>query len=145
MSDGTTSRALADPMASVRLYLQAEKSGNTRRAYAADFDHYTAWCNNQDLQGLPAPPATVARYLAFLADSGLKASTIERRRAAIRYAHKAAGHEPPTASEAVKATMRGIRRTLRSRPVRKPSGRHRLVKLVFNRPGSISHAVSSSL
>jgi integrase len=32
--------------------------------------------------------------------------------AAIRYAHKIAGHEPPTNSEAVKATARGIRRTI---------------------------------
>jgi site-specific recombinase XerD len=31
--------------------------------------------------------------------------------AAIRYAHKLAGHETPTDSEAVKATVRGIRRT----------------------------------
>lgn len=110
---------LVDPMSSVRAYLAAEKSGNTRRAYRSDFDHYTAWCNSQALEPLPATPVTVARYLAHLADSGLKASTIERRRAAIRYAHKAAGHEPPTHAEGVKATMRGIRRTLHVKPVRK--------------------------
>jgi site-specific recombinase XerD len=65
------------------------------------------------------PRQTVARYLAALADQALATSTINRRAAAIRYAHKAAGHEPPTNSEAVKATMRGIRRTLRRAPVRK--------------------------
>jgi hypothetical protein len=27
-----------DPMSSVRTYLAAEKSGNTRRAYRSDFD-----------------------------------------------------------------------------------------------------------
>ena len=46
-------------------------------------------------------------------------ATISRRLAAIRYAHKLAGHEPPTNSEAVKATLRGIRRTAGSAPARK--------------------------
>src|SRR5262245_47519267 len=44
---------------------------------------------------------------------------MSRRLAAIRYAHKLAGHEPPTNSEAVKATLRGIRRTAGSAPARK--------------------------
>jgi integrase len=39
--------------------------------------------------------------------------------ASIRAAHLAAGHEPPTNAEGVKATMRGIRRTLGTRPVKK--------------------------
>lgn len=48
-----------------------------------------------------------------------KSSTIQRRVAAIRSAHKAANFEPPTNTEGVKATVRGIRRTLRSKPTRK--------------------------
>jgi hypothetical protein len=54
----------------------------------------------------------VAAYLSSLADSGRKASTIGRRAAAIGYHHKMAAHEPPTSSEGVKATLRGIRRTI---------------------------------
>ncbi len=60
---------------------------------------------------LPATPATVAAYLAALADSGLKVSTISRRAAAIAYAHKPAGFEPPI-NESVRAVMRGVRRKL---------------------------------
>ena len=41
-----------------------------------------------------------------------KAATITRRAAAIRYAHRLAGHEPPTSAEAVRATIKGIRRTI---------------------------------
>jgi hypothetical protein len=41
----------------------------------------------------------------------VRPSTMGRRLAAIRYAHKLAGLEPPTYSETVKATLRGIRRT----------------------------------
>jgi integrase len=44
------------------------------------------------------------------AKDGARASTLGRRVAAIRYAHKASGHEPPTNRETVKAVKRGIRR-----------------------------------
>lgn len=60
----------------------------------------------------PTEPATVAAYLAHLADAGLKASTIARRLAAIAYAHKLKGLESPTAAEAVHVVMRGIRRKI---------------------------------
>ena len=43
---------------------------------------------------------------------GIRSSTIGRRVAAIRYAHKLAGHAVPTDDERVKATVRGIRRTI---------------------------------
>lgn len=109
---------LVDPMASVRAYLAAEKSDNTRKAYASDWATFTAWCESRALPALPATPASVAMYLAQLADDGLKASTITRAASAIRYAHKAAGHEPPTGAEGVKAVMRGIRRTKGTRPRR---------------------------
>ena len=55
-------------------------------------------------------PETVASYLAAHAATS-KASTLGRRVAAIRYAHKLAGLPLPTDAEGVKATMRGIRRT----------------------------------
>ena len=42
-----------------------------------------------------------------------------RRVAAIRYAHKIAGQEPPTNGEGVKALMRGIRRTIGAAKVQK--------------------------
>ncbi len=113
------STALVDPMASVRAYLAAEKSPTTRKAYASDFADFVAWCGRAAEQPLPASPAAVARYLAQLADRGLKASTIGRHAAAIRSVHRAAGLEPPTNSEGVKATLRGIRRSLGTKPNRK--------------------------
>ena len=113
------STELVDLMASVRTYLAAEKSQNTRRAYAADWADFTTWCGVAGCAPLPATPIDVARYLAKLADGGLKASTIERRVAAIRSIHKAAGLEPPTNSEGVKAVMRGIRRSIGKRQVKK--------------------------
>ncbi len=42
----------------------------------------------------------------------MKASTISRRAAAIRYAHKLAGQPDPTESEDVRSAMQGVRRTI---------------------------------
>jgi site-specific recombinase XerD len=76
----------------------SEKADATRRATLADIRHFTTWCEAVGAIALPATPATVAAYLAAVADSGLKVATISRRAAAIAYAHKLAGfepHEPP--------------------------------------------------
>lgn len=125
---------LVDPLASVRAYLDAEKSSNTRTAYASDFRDFSEWCGLIGETPLPANPLVVARYLAQLADNGRKVSTIERRVAAIRYLHKAAGHEPPTNAEGVKAVLRGIRRRIGTRPVRKaPATAEVLLKVLARR------------
>ena len=129
---------LVDRMASVRAYLEAANSGNTRRAYAADWAAFSTWCKTQGVDALPAPPAEVARYLAQLADGGLKPSTIRRRAAAISAAHKAAGYEPPTNLEGVKATLRGIRRTLGARKRKvKPATVQLLATALGNLPDSL--------
>jgi hypothetical protein len=54
----------------------------------------------------------VAAYLSHLGQSGLRASSIGRKAAAIGHRHKLAGHEPPTGQEGVRAVLRGIRRTI---------------------------------
>jgi site-specific recombinase XerC len=100
-------------------YARAEKAAATRRAYRSDFALFRSWCEAKGLPALPAAPAAVAAFLAAEASRGAKVATIGRRLAAIRYAHKLAGHELPTNSEAVKATLRGIRRTAGSAPARK--------------------------
>lgn len=112
-------------------YARAEKAPATRRAYRSDFELFRRWCDARDLLALPAWPETVAAFLAAEAKRGAKASTIGRRMAAIRYAHKLAGHEPPTNAEAVKATLRGIRRTIGSAPVRKtPATADKIIAMV---------------
>jgi site-specific recombinase XerD len=89
---------------------KAEKAISTRKAYGTDFRIFKAWCESRGVSALPAAPETVASYLAAHASTS-KASTLGRRIAAVRYAHKLAGLETPTDAEGVKATMRGIRRT----------------------------------
>jgi site-specific recombinase XerD len=100
-------------------FASQDKAASTRAAYRADFAAFEAYCRARCLPSLPASPEAVAGFLATEADRGMSASTVSRRCAAIRYAHKLAGHEPPTNSEKVKATIRGIRRTIGVAPKRK--------------------------
>jgi len=97
---------------------RAEKAASTRKAYGTDFRIFRTWCESRGISALPAAPETVAAYLAAQTPTS-KASTLGRRVAAIRYAHKLAGLVLPTDAEGVKATMRGIRRTYGSAKVRK--------------------------
>ncbi len=100
-------------------FAMASKSDATRLAYRLDAAHFVDWCDRRKFAPLPASVDTVAAYLADLASFGLKAATIDRRRAGIRYMHLLAGHRTPTDSEAIKAVMAGIRRTLGTRVERK--------------------------
>lgn len=93
-----------------RDYAAQSKSDNTKRAYASDWRHFTAWCGDHGQDALPASGETVALYLAALARDGYKAATIGRRVAAISQAHKTSNHPTPTAHPAVKAVWSGIRR-----------------------------------
>ncbi len=100
-------------------YARAEKSTATRRAYRTDFEIFRIWCEARRTNALPAVPETVAAFLGAEADRGLRPSTVGRRLAAIRYAHKLAGLPIPTDDEVVRATTRGIRRSLGAAPVKK--------------------------
>lgn len=111
--------ALAPELAAAVEYAKAEKSPATRRAYGTDFRLFRAWCEEKATEALPALPETVAAYLAHGVEEGAKASTLGRRLAAIRYAHKLASLPTPTDAEAVKATLRGIRRTIGAAKVKK--------------------------
>jgi site-specific recombinase XerD len=117
----------------------AEKSDATRRAYRSDFDIFVTWCSARGVVSLPATPETVRVFLASQAIGSVKASTLGRRVAAIRYAHKLAGFEPPTNSELVKAELRGIRRTIGAAPEQKdPATADRVVSMVAMIPDTLA-------
>lgn len=61
----------------------------------------------------------MAAFLAAETGNGRKPSTLGRRVAAIRYSHKLACLDTPTDSEAVKATLRYIKRTVGTAKARK--------------------------
>lgn len=116
---GAIAGLLQDDLDAAGAFLAAEKATSTQRAYRSDFRIFKAYCDARGLAALPAHPDAVMAFLAAEAKGGAKASTLGRRVAAIRYAHKVAGYEPPTNRETVKATMRGIRRTIGTAKVQK--------------------------
>lgn len=95
-----------------------KKATSTRRIYRTDFESFRASCAEHNASPLPAHPGTIAAFRGFEAPR-LRPWTINRRLAAIRYAHRLAGLPTPTADERVRAIMRGIRRTLETVPAKK--------------------------
>ena len=109
-----------------------EKAQATRRAYRSDFEIFRAWCADRGVSVLPAATESVAGFLAHEVEKGIRPSTIGRRVAAIRYAHKFAGHAIPTDDERVKATVRGIRRSLGIAPRKKaPATAERIIAMAL--------------
>jgi len=113
------------PSAAVAALARQAQAGNTRRAYAGDWAHFTAWAARHQQQPLPAQPGTVAQYVADLAaltrPDGRPAytpATVARRVAGINFVHRRAGHLPPGAAELVAATLAGLRRSRATPPRR---------------------------
>ncbi|TNC05167.1 integrase [Methylobacterium terricola] len=103
----------------VEAYQRASKADATVRAYRGDAAAFEAWCARYGFRPLPANPEAVAGFLVSEAEAGRAASTIGRRLAAIKYAHKLARLLDPTEDEAVRATMKGIRRKVGTAPDQK--------------------------
>lgn len=87
--------AIVDLIPRAEAYALDSKASNTRRAYRAAWLRFSAWCASAGLDALPANPATLAVYLAGLAESGLKVATIELAVAAIAHAHHRADVPSP--------------------------------------------------
>jgi len=108
---------LQDLTERARGYVAAASSANTRRAYAADWKHFTAWCRRQNLSPLPPDPQVVGLYITACAsgtaERGMKAntvSTIERRLAALGWNYAQRGEQKLDRKDrAIATVMAGIR------------------------------------
>ena len=107
-----------DDQERVDQFLRRGRAEATLQSYRSDWDLFLAWCTERRYRPLPATPATVAAFLTELATSGfvpaadqftktgklrmrrvpkpLTRATIDRRLAAIVFAHRMAKIEPPT-------------------------------------------------
>ncbi len=104
---------LEDLIEKARTYIYAAKSPGTARAYRTDFEDFTRFCEEHNLQHLPATPTTVALYITDRAGT-LRSATITRRLTSITKAHQAAGFEASPSSShhfIVSETLKGIRRS----------------------------------
>jgi integrase len=102
--------SLAAERDAAKVFQRMAKAENTRIAYRAAVRAWCAWCELRGLTPLPASGADVATFLAAERRRGLAPNTIDLRRAAIRYLHRAAGCAVPTSDVCVAETVAGIRR-----------------------------------
>jgi site-specific recombinase XerD len=138
---GPVAEPRLDAGASAARYALAEKADATRAAYRRDFLEFVAWRRVACVAAaaLPALAGEVAAYLAHCADAGLSVSTIQRRAAAIAYAHKQRGFAPPTSSDLVKSVLRGIRRSIGVAPNAKAAATAEIVaKMVRKIPDTLA-------
>lgn len=110
MSLVTAPLALAE-IARVQTYLDAGVATSTRRAYATSWNTWLTWCAARGVTSLPASPELLAVWLTERAAAGAAPASLDRHLAAIVGAHHAAAFPSPRVHPAVRAVLRGIRRT----------------------------------
>lgn len=130
---------LTDEIEQTKAFYNQQHAPSTLRSYFSDWSIFVKWCESHGLPALPAAPETVAVFLGSQAADGKRPSTLTRRVAAIRYFHIKAGiSDSPTASEIVRSTMKGIRRTLGTAKEQKaPATADRLLKMVAQVPDTL--------
>jgi hypothetical protein len=85
--DEAPTAVAVEALAAARAYARDALAPETKRAYATDWAHFTAWCQAAGCTPLPAEPAAVAAYLAAMAPLYSR-SALERRLAAIGQQHR---------------------------------------------------------
>ena len=107
-----------------RDYAEASTAGNTNKAYAADWKHFTRWCRLKGTDPLPPSPEMVGLYVADLAAPtgkapALSVSTIERRLSGLAWNYRQRGFTLDRKDRHVVTVLAGIRRKHARPPVQK--------------------------
>lgn len=113
-----------------RSYVEAASSANTRKAYASDWKHFSAWCRRSNLSPLPPHPQTVGLYITACASGstagtpsrGAKTnsvSTIERRLSSLSWNYAQRGLTLDHKDRHIATVMAGIRNSHARPPVQK--------------------------
>jgi integrase len=117
---------LADLADRARGYVEAASSANTRRAYAADWKHFCAWCRRQNVSALPPDPQTVGLYITACASGTVErsgkanaVSTIERRLSSLSWNFAQRGLSLDRKDRHIATVMAGIRNTHAAPPRQK--------------------------
>jgi integrase len=124
--DNQTTAHLARLADRARDYVAAASSANTRKAYAADWKHFSAWCRRSNLAPLPPHPQTVGLYITACAsgtaERSTKAnsvSTIERRLSSLSWNYAQRGLSLDRKDRHIATVMAGIRNSHARPPVQK--------------------------
>ena len=118
-SPAAAALAHADLVRRAAEYAQSGKAENTRKAYAAGWRAFLAFCEAHGAPALPATSATVAAFLTDLATSGKSVSTVNSYLTAVKFEHAQAGQINPCDHPLVAQIMAGIRRQHGRPPAKK--------------------------
>lgn len=115
---------LGDLADKARAYVDAASSANTRRAYAADWKHFSSWCRRQGFSLTPPDPQTVGLYITALASGTAQSekktvSTIERRLSSLSWNYAQRGQPLDRGDRHIATVMAGIRNKHASPPRQK--------------------------
>ena len=109
-----------------RDYVEAASSANTRRAYASDWKHFSAWCRRQNLPPLPPDPQIVGLYITACASGAAAAdrkpnsvTTIERRLSALSWNYAQRSQPLDRKDRHIATVLAGIRNTHGRPPLQK--------------------------
>jgi integrase len=95
-----------------RDYARSARAANTRRAYAADWRHYSRWCARRGLPELPPEPQRIGLYIADLASGArLTVASIERRLSGLGWMFRQQGWPLDRADRHITEVLAGIRKT----------------------------------
>lgn len=110
----------AEEQARVREAIARAKADTTRAAYQRDWAAFQHWCTARGaVAGPPSSPELLVVYLTELADAGLTLATVQRRLAAISYAHRLADVGRPSRHPLVKEVLASLRKQLGVSPANK--------------------------
>lgn len=119
-----------------RDYAEASTAGNTNKAYAADWKHFTRWCRLRGVEPLPPSAEMIGLYLADLASGSgpspsqstfgpqsasrpLSVSTIERRLSGLAWNYAQRGFTFERRNRHIATVLAGIKRKHARPPVQK--------------------------
>lgn len=106
-----------------RDYVEAASSANTRRAYAADWKHFCAWCRRQSFDPSPPDPRTVGLYITAQASGTGRdkkaVATIERRLSSLTWNYTQRGQSLDRKDRHIATVLAGIRNTHAAPPRQK--------------------------
>jgi integrase len=107
-----------------RDYAKASTAENTKKAYAADWKHFTRWCRLKGTDPLPPSSEMIGLYLADLAAPigkapAISVSTIERRLTGLAWHYQQRGFTLDRKDRHIATVLAGIKRKHARPPVQK--------------------------
>lgn len=161
MEEGLSSPSMADPVLwsefrATILRNPGMMAKNTMKAYAGQFRAFNAWCEQNNVDSLPALDVTVSDYINHLLDLGaigrLKIESIEQACKAINFVHIQSSVPSPLREKHSSNARKAARRSLcaaraKKLPIRldEGSGHITLSQLVEHLPNSLKGARDRAL